>query len=130
MIFIFQDESVYGRLTFDSGISIPKEEELDKFTEREHGLKSDKVIIKDAKTLFIPNFHYDGTAPTAYFYVGSGQGVEARKNPKTKVNFLKEGCVNFVSPVCQKTTIKIDFWQQSTLNGKIQWRKCNHHTSW
>jgi hypothetical protein len=48
-------------------------------------LKSGKVIIKDAKTLFIPTFHYDGTA--AFFFVGNGT---SRKNPVIKVADEKE----------------------------------------
>lgn len=43
-------------------------------------MKSDNVIIKDANTLFIPNFYYDGEAPAAYFFVGKG----SRTDPKTK----------------------------------------------
>jgi len=50
-------------------------------------LKSGKVIIKDAKTLFIPTFHYDGTAPAAFFFVGNGT---SRKNPVIKVADEKE----------------------------------------
>ena len=45
-------------------------------------VKSGKVIIKDAKTIFIPKFYYDGKAPAAYFYVGNST---SRKNPETKI---------------------------------------------
>jgi Electron transfer DM13 len=46
-----------------------------------HNVKSGKVIIKDAKTIFIPKFSYDGKA-RAVFYVGNGT---SRKNPETKI---------------------------------------------
>jgi hypothetical protein len=66
----------------DSEIPIPKEREIGRFTELDHDLKSGKVIIKDAKTLFIPKFYYDGKAPLAFFFVGNGT---SRKYPGTKV---------------------------------------------
>ncbi|XP_011500407.1 PREDICTED: protein Skeletor, isoforms B/C [Ceratosolen solmsi marchali] len=37
-----------------------------------HGVSSDPVVIVDAQTLLIPNFSYDGEAPDAKFWVGSG----------------------------------------------------------
>jgi hypothetical protein len=37
-----------------------------------HGLRSDNITILDTKTFYIPNLHYDGTGPDAYFWVGRG----------------------------------------------------------
>lgn len=39
----------------------------------------------DAKTFYIPNLHYDGAGPDAYFWVGNGSdpnpfGTKVRKN--------------------------------------------------
>ena len=37
----------------------------------QHGVRG-TVFILDEQTLFIEDFHYDGTGPDAYFYVGTG----------------------------------------------------------
>jgi len=37
-----------------------------------HNVSSDRVYIVDAQTFLIPNFTYDGGAPDAFFWVGSG----------------------------------------------------------
>jgi Electron transfer DM13 len=89
--FVLFTQDIYGKITFPSEPSIPEETKIGKFTELRHSLKSGKIIIKDAKTLLIPGFHYDGTAPTAYFFVGTGHTEGDRKEPKTKVNFEEGG---------------------------------------
>jgi len=43
----------------------------------EHGVKGD-VYVVDGRTLLIKNFNYDGQAPDAYFYVGSGTKPSSR----------------------------------------------------
>jgi hypothetical protein len=47
-----------------------------------HDLSSGDILIIDDKTFFIPNFHYDGTAPTAYFFVGKGMPIGDKKGLK------------------------------------------------
>jgi hypothetical protein len=37
-----------------------------------HGLRSSNISVLDAKTFYIPNLHYDGAGPDAYFWVGNG----------------------------------------------------------
>ncbi|XP_044012563.1 protein Skeletor, isoforms B/C isoform X3 [Aphidius gifuensis] len=37
-----------------------------------HGVSSEPIVIVDAQTLLIPSFSYDGEAPDAKFWVGSG----------------------------------------------------------
>lgn len=37
-----------------------------------HGLRSSNISILDAKTFYIPNLHYDGAGPDAYFWAGNG----------------------------------------------------------
>jgi Electron transfer DM13 len=84
-------QGIYGKITFRSDVPTPQEKDIDEFTGLRHSLKSGKIIIKDAKTLLIPDFHYDGEAPTAYFFVGTGPTEDDRKKPKNKVNFEEGG---------------------------------------
>lgn len=55
-------QDIYGQVKFHSDLSVPKEKKIGKFTELAHNVKSGYVIIEDAKSLFIPKFHYYGTA--------------------------------------------------------------------
>lgn len=51
---------------------MPKPRVLPEFKRLAHGLRSDNISILDAKTFYIPNLHYDGAGPDAYFWVGNG----------------------------------------------------------
>lgn len=59
-------------MLFPHGIDVPKVRVLPEFKRLAHGLRSDNISILDAKTFYIPNLHYDGAGPTAYFWVGNG----------------------------------------------------------
>jgi hypothetical protein len=74
-------QNIYGLVKFHSDLSVPKEREIGKFT----GIYdlSDNVIIRDAKTLFIPQFYYVYEAPQAFFFVGKGPD---RTNPMIKIS--------------------------------------------
>jgi hypothetical protein len=74
-------QDVYGLVKFYSDLSVPKEREIGKFTGINYDL-SDNVIIKDAKTLFIPQFYFVYEALQAFFFVGKGLD---RTNPVIKV---------------------------------------------
>lgn len=50
----------------------PKIRVLPEFKRLAHGLRSGNITILDAKTFYIPNLHYDGKGPDAYFWVGNG----------------------------------------------------------
>ena len=39
----------------------------------QHQVKSGRVVIVDAQTFLIPSFNYDGQAPDAHFWVGTGE---------------------------------------------------------
>ena len=39
----------------------------------QHNVESGRVVIVDAQTFLIPSFNYDGQAPDAHFWVGTGQ---------------------------------------------------------
>lgn len=53
-------------------LEVPKPRVLPEFKRLAHGLRSDNISILDAKTFYIPNLHYDGAGPDAYFWVGNG----------------------------------------------------------
>ncbi|XP_013780945.1 protein Skeletor, isoforms B/C-like [Limulus polyphemus] len=64
-----------------NGFQPPKEYPVGAIPQFGHGTHSGTVVIKDVKTIFVPNLYYDGAAPDAFFLVGKGQ-----PNPKgTKV---------------------------------------------
>lgn len=51
---------------------MPKPRVLPEFKRLAHGLRSSNISVLDAKTFYIPNLHYDGAGPDAYFWVGNG----------------------------------------------------------
>lgn len=53
-------------------LRIPAPRILPEFSRLAHGLRSDNITILDSKTFYIPNLHYDGAGPDAYFWVGTG----------------------------------------------------------
>ncbi|CAK9799996.1 Protein Skeletor, isoforms B/C [Anthophora plagiata] len=52
-------------------LKIPKVRVLPEFSRLAHGLRSGNITILDSKTFYIPNLHYDGAGPDAYFWVGN-----------------------------------------------------------
>ena len=59
-----------------------------------HGLRSDSVYVNDTKTIIIPNLHYDGKGPDAFFMVGYGKPPPERpsKAPGHKIPNEKGNC--------------------------------------
>lgn len=53
-------------------LDVPKSRVLPEFKRFAHGLRSSNISVLDAKTFYIPNLHYDGAGPDAYFWVGNG----------------------------------------------------------
>ncbi|XP_066600483.1 protein Skeletor, isoforms B/C isoform X2 [Prorops nasuta] len=66
------------RFTVDFGhvfipdLEPPKHRLLPEFSRLAHGLRSGNITILDSKTIYIPDLHYDGAGPDAYFWVGNG----------------------------------------------------------
>ncbi|XP_058798025.1 protein Skeletor, isoforms B/C isoform X2 [Phymastichus coffea] len=63
----------FGDVIIPSNITIPQPRVLPEFSRLAHGLRSDNITILDSKTFYIPNLHYDGAGPDAYFWVGRGE---------------------------------------------------------
>lgn len=51
---------------------IPRPLEIGPLSELAHGLKSGPITIVDAQTFLVPDFHYDGLGPDAYFWLTRG----------------------------------------------------------
>ncbi|XP_041985293.1 protein Skeletor, isoforms B/C isoform X3 [Aricia agestis] len=62
----------FGDVFIPSGLDPPRPRVLPEFKRLAHGLRSGNISVLDAKTFYIPNLHYDGAGPDAYFWVGNG----------------------------------------------------------
>ncbi|XP_045780511.1 protein Skeletor, isoforms B/C isoform X2 [Maniola jurtina] len=62
----------FGDVFIPPGLDPPRPRVLPEFKRLAHGLRSGNISVLDAKTFYIPNLHYDGAGPDAYFWVGNG----------------------------------------------------------
>lgn len=62
----------FGDVFLPKDLEPPRNRVLPEFRRLAHGLRSGNITILDAKTFYIPNLHYDGAGPDAYFWVGNG----------------------------------------------------------
>lgn len=62
----------FGDILIPQNLEIPRPRVLPEFSRLAHGLRSGNISILDSKTIYIPNLHYDGAGPDAYFWVGNG----------------------------------------------------------
>ncbi|XP_037029296.1 protein Skeletor, isoforms B/C isoform X1 [Bradysia coprophila] len=62
----------FGEVFIPAALDVPKPRVLPEFKRLAHGLRSSNISVLDAKTFYIPNLHYDGTGPDAFFWVGNG----------------------------------------------------------
>ncbi|KAG5670982.1 hypothetical protein PVAND_001209 [Polypedilum vanderplanki] len=62
----------FGEVFIPPMLDVPRPRVLPEFKRLAHGLRSSNISVLDAKTFYIPNLHYDGAGPDAYFWVGNG----------------------------------------------------------
>lgn len=62
----------FGEVFIPANLDVPRPRVLPEFKRLAHGLRSSNISVLDAKTFYIPNLHYDGAGPDAYFWVGNG----------------------------------------------------------
>ncbi|CAH2261772.1 jg14175 [Pararge aegeria aegeria] len=77
----------FGEVSIPPSLDPPRPRVLPEFKRLAHGLRSGNISVLDAKTFYIPNLHYDGAGPDAYFWVGNG----SEPNPfgtKVKESFI------------------------------------------
>jgi Electron transfer DM13 len=88
----------FGEVFIPVGLDVPKPRVLPEFKRLAHGLRSSNISILDAKTFYIPNLHYDGAGPDAYFWVGNGSepdlhGIKVIISFSLKCNSITEACI-------------------------------------
>lgn len=62
----------FGDIFIPTNLDVPRPRVLPEFKRLAHGLRSGNITVLDARTFYIPNLHYDGAGPDAYFWVGNG----------------------------------------------------------
>ncbi|CAL4167095.1 unnamed protein product [Meganyctiphanes norvegica] len=62
----------FGHIIIPEDLDVPRVKVLHEFTKTSHGVKSGNIEILDAQSILIPDLHYDGEGPGAYFWAGSG----------------------------------------------------------
>ncbi|XP_065349564.1 protein Skeletor, isoforms B/C-like [Cloeon dipterum] len=67
-----QKSESLGSVVIPESLVVPEPRVLPEFSRLAHDLRSGNVTILDAKTFLIPDLHYDGKGPDAYFLVGNG----------------------------------------------------------
>lgn len=93
--YIFSFQVNFGDVFIPSGLDPPRPRVLPEFKRLAHGLRSGNISVLDAKTFYIPNLHYDGAGPDAYFWVGNGSepnpfGTKVRQKGFWKYLFFGE----------------------------------------
>ncbi|XP_017786522.1 PREDICTED: protein Skeletor, isoforms B/C-like isoform X2 [Nicrophorus vespilloides] len=61
----------FGDVKIPRNFDYPRPQKIDALR-GVHAVNSDNIVIVDAQTLLVPNLSYDGEAPDAKFWVGSG----------------------------------------------------------
>ncbi|XP_018574993.1 protein Skeletor, isoforms B/C-like, partial [Anoplophora glabripennis] len=61
----------FGDVKIPKSFDYPRPQKIDPL-KGVHGISSDNIVIVDAQTLLVPHLSYDGEAPDAKFWVGSG----------------------------------------------------------
>jgi transposase len=67
-----RDNRNFADVYIPDGFQSPAPQEISEFSRYSHNVKSGPVIIIDSKTIKIPDFTYDGSSKSAYFWVGTG----------------------------------------------------------
>ena len=68
----------FGDVFISPDLEVPRVRVLPEFSRLAHSLRSGNISILDSKTFYIPNLHYDGAGPDAYFWVGNGSEPNSR----------------------------------------------------
>jgi len=68
----------FGSVIFPENLNPPLPQKLPELKRLGHGLRSSDITMLDMKTFYISDLHYDGAAPDAYFWVGTGPEPNAQ----------------------------------------------------
>lgn len=61
-----------GHILISKSLVIPRPLEIGALSQLAHGLKSGPITVVDAQTFLVPDFHYDGLGPAAFFWLTRG----------------------------------------------------------
>lgn len=61
-----------GDIIIPEGFEPPAPKKISEFSRQAHGVKSETVILIDARSIGIQQLYYDGQSSSAYFFVGIG----------------------------------------------------------
>lgn len=70
--------ALFGQVPIPVDLVPPAPKTLGPLPTYGHGVRSGPVVVRDAKTIFIPNLYYDGAAPDAFFLVGNSSRISAK----------------------------------------------------
>nr|XP_027204866.1 protein Skeletor, isoforms B/C-like [Dermatophagoides pteronyssinus] len=71
-IWDIRSQKNFADLFIPEGFLPPTPQTIAEFSQLSNGIKSEPIVIVDAKTIRIPSFTYDGHRKQAYFWVGQG----------------------------------------------------------
>lgn len=71
-IYDIWSQNTFGDIYIPEGFEPPTVQKISTLTGKVHGITTESVDILDAKRIRLNQFHYDGLAKTAYFWVGVG----------------------------------------------------------
>ncbi|OTF69778.1 Skeletor, isoforms D/E-like protein, partial [Euroglyphus maynei] len=71
-IWDIRSQKNFADLFIPEGFLPPAPQTISEFSQLSNGIKSEPLVIVDAKTIRIPSFTYDGHRKQAYFWVGQG----------------------------------------------------------
>lgn len=94
----------FGEVFIPVGLDVPKPRVLPEFKRLAHGLRSSNISVLDAKTFYIPNLHYDGAGPDAYFWVGNGSEPNIMG---IKVSSMKSWTIKQFDEIIQNIRIRL-----------------------
>lgn len=67
-----QTKENLGEIVISRQLIIPRPLEIDPLSQLAHGVRSGPITIVDAQTFLVPDFHYDGLRPEAFFWLSRG----------------------------------------------------------
>lgn len=71
-IYDIQSQNTFGDVYIPEEFEPPSPQKISPINGKSHDVQSGNVIILDAKTIKIPDFHYDGKGKETFFWIGVG----------------------------------------------------------
>ena len=85
-----RNQKNFADLYIPEGFLPPTPQTISEFSQLSNDVKSEPVVIQDAKTIRIPEFSYDGKRKEAYFWVGVGpQPTSAGQKIPNELGYLE-----------------------------------------